>query len=569
MRDDPSRPSSRSVLATIASGASTDDRSRLDRSAWWRRGVIYQVYPRSFQDSNGDGIGDLPGILARLRHLAALGADAVWLSPIYPSPMADFGYDVSDFTAIDPVFGTLADFDRLVAAAHDFGLRVILDYVPNHTSDRHPWFRDSRASRASPKRDWYIWRDPAANGGPPNNWLSEFGGSAWTLDPATGQYYYHAYLAEQPDLNWRNPAVVAAMLDVLRFWLDRGVDGFRVDAIHHLIEDAALRDNPPNPDWRAGLSPSRRVIRAHTMDQPEVHDAIAAMRRVTDAYPGQRVLIGEAYLPIDRLMAYYGADLSGFHLPFNFHLLSTPWEARAIAALIEEYEAALPPGGWPNWVLGNHDRSRLASRIGRDQARVAAMLLLTLRGTPTIYQGEEIGMEDVPIPPERVQDPWERNVPGIGLGRDPVRTPMQWDASPNAGFTTGAEPWLPLAPDHGRVNVAAQAADPRSLYSLYRALIALRRAEPALAVGAYVPISATEQDVLAYERRDEVTGRRLLIALNLGRHRRRLPEMAVGAAALLWTHREARGEVLESGAELAPAEGVVAALPERTPADRG
>src|SRR5271166_4138172 len=260
---------------------------------WWQRGVIYQIYPRSFQDSNGDGVGDLPGILSRLDHLTALGVDAVWISPIYPSPMADFGYDVSDFTAIDPVFGTLADFDRLLAAAHSCGLRVILDYVPNHTSDRHPWFAESRGSRTASRRDWYVWRDPAPDGGPPNNWLSEFGGSAWTLEPTTGQYYYHAYLREQPDLNWRNPAVREAMLDVLRFWLDRGVDGFRVDAIHHLIEDAAFRDDPPNPGWRPGMSPARRVLHTRTVDQPELHDAVAAMRRVVDQYPGNRVLIGE------------------------------------------------------------------------------------------------------------------------------------------------------------------------------------------------------------------------------------------------------------------------------------
>jgi alpha-glucosidase len=394
----------------------------INAHAWWQHGVVYQIYPRSFQDTNGDGIGDLPGIVSRLGHLVELGVQALWISPIYPSPMADFGYDVSHYCDIDPAFGTLDDFDHLVAAAHERGLKVILDYVPNHSSDQHPWFIESRSSRNNPKRDWYIWRDPRPDGSPPNNWLSEFGGPAWTFDQATGQYYYHAYLREQPDLNWRNPDVREVMLDALRFWFERGVDGFRVDAIHQLIEDAALRDNPPDPEWQEGMSPARRVIRAHSMDQPEVHDAIRAMREVADRYD-DRVLIGEAYLPIDRLMAYYGVDLTGFHLPFNFHLLSTPWKPADIAALIDRYEAALPRGAWPNWVLGNHDRSRVASRIGPEQARVAAMLLLTLRGTPTIYQGEEIGMLDVPIQPELVQDPWEKNVPGLGLGRDPVRTP--------------------------------------------------------------------------------------------------------------------------------------------------
>src|SRR5215212_11925476 len=446
--------------------------------AWWQKGVVYQIYPRSFQDSNADGVGDLPGIAARLDYLVALGVHAIWISPVFPSPMADFGYDVSDYCGIDPLFGTLDDFDRLIAAAHEHGLKVILDFVPNHTSDQHPWFAESRSSRDSAKRDWYIWRDPKPDGSPPSNWVSEFGGSAWTFDQTTGQCYYHAYLKEQPDLNWRNPLVQDAMLQVIRFWFERGVDGFRVDAIHHLFEDKELRDNPPNPDWREGMSPARRVLRTRTMDQPEVHDAIAAMRRVSDEYD-DRVMIGEAYLPIDRLMAYYGVDLTGFHLPFNFHLISTPWQPVAIAALIDAYEAALPQGGWPNWVLGNHDRSRVASRIGREQARVAAMLLLTLRGTPTMYQGEELGMTDVPIPPERVQDPWERNVPGLGLGRDPERTPMPWDERAQGGFTTG-EPWLPLGADVETVNVAAQATDPRSILSLTRALLALRRAEPAL-----------------------------------------------------------------------------------------
>ena len=386
---------------------------------WWRIGVIYQIYPRSFQDSNDDGVGDLEGVIRRLDYLAGLGVDAIWISPIFPSPMADFGYDVADYCDIDPLFGDLATFDRLVAEAHRRGLKIILDYVPNHTSDRHPWFVEARASRQSPKRDWYVWRDARADGGPPNNWLSEFGGSAWSWDEATRQYYYHAFLSQQPDLNWRNGEVVAAMLDVLRFWMARGVDGFRVDAIHHLVEDAEFRDNPPNPLWRERMSPARRLLRANTTDHPETHDAIARMRRALDECSADKLLIGEAYLPIDKLVTYYGANLDGFHLPFNFHLIATPWTPTAIAALVEAYEAKLPKGGWPNWVLGNHDRSRLASRIGSAQARVAAILLLTLRGTPTLYQGDEIGMRDVPIAPDQVHDPWEKNVPGLGLGRDP------------------------------------------------------------------------------------------------------------------------------------------------------
>ena len=483
----------------------------MTEAGWWRRGVIYEIYPRSFQDSNGDGIGDLSGILARLDYLVRLGVDGIWIAPIYPSPMADFGYDVSNYTDIDPLFGDLPAFDRLLQAAHQRGLKVILDYVPNHTSDQHPWFLESRASRENSKRDWYVWRHPTVGSGPPTNWLSEFGGPAWTFDHATSCYYYHAYLKEQPDLNWRNPQVVAAMLDVLRFWLERGVDGFRVDAIHHLIEDDQLRDNPPKPDWRPGMSPARRLKRAYTMDNPQVHEAVAAMRRVTESYGSDRLLIGEAYLPIEQLMAYYGKDCGGFHLPFNFHLISTPWQPIAISTLIEAYEAALPPGGWPNWVLGNHDRSRLASRIGPEQARVAAMLLLTLRGTPTIYQGEEIGMTDVPIPSEKIQDPWEKNTPGLGLGRDPVRTPMQWNRAAHAGFTT-AEPWLPVADNFRTTNVAVQEEDPASLLALYRALITLRREYPALQIGGYLGRTATEQ-VLAYERRHEE--QRIFIVLNL------------------------------------------------------
>jgi alpha-glucosidase len=341
------------------------------------------------------------------------------------------------------------------------------------------------------------------------------------------------------------------MLDVLRFWLARGVDGFRIDAIHHLIEDENLTDNPPNPAWRPGMSPARRLLRLHTTDRPEVHEAIAKMRAVADEYGGDRLLIGEAYLPIDRLMLYYGADLKGFHLPFNFHLLTTPWNATAIATLVDAYEAKLPQGGWPNWVLGNHDRSRLASRVGHAQARVAAMLLLTLRGTPTIYQGDEIGMSDVRIPPDRVQDPWEKNVPGLGLGRDPARTPMQWDASENAGFST-TDPWLPMSGDFAEVNVAAQTSRPDSILSLYRALLALRRAEPALNVGDYALIFATEQ-ALAYERR--FGSRRLLIVLNLTGAFAQV-ELA-RSRVLLATGLRRPGEEIFGSIAIGPDEGVV------------
>src|SRR5918999_257864 len=320
---------------------------------WWQLGIIYQLYPRSFRDSNDDGIGDLPGVIERLDYLKWLGIDALWLSPIHPSPMKDFGYDISDYLDIDPLFGTLADFDALVVKAHERGLRIILDFVPNHTSDQYPWFVESRSSRHNLKRGWYIWRDPASDGGPPNNWLSHFGGSAWAWDAATGQYYYHAYLEEQPDLNWRNPEVKTAMFEVLRFWLDRGVDGFRVDAIKQLIEDEQLRSNPPNPDYRSGQSPYRQWLPLYTTDQPEVHDILIQMRRVLDEY-AERMMMAEIYdLPLDRLMAYYGAEGKEAHMPFNFELIRLPWDARVIAAGIAAYEAALPLYGWPNWVLGN------------------------------------------------------------------------------------------------------------------------------------------------------------------------------------------------------------------------
>jgi alpha-glucosidase len=518
---------------------------------WWKRGIVYQIYPRSFQDIDGDGVGDLAGVRRRLDYLKCLQIDAVWISPIYPSPMADFGYDVADYCGIDPVFGTLADFDHLIAEAHARGLKLILDFVPNHTSDRHPWFIESRASRDNPRRDWYLWRDGKPDGSPPNNWMSNFGGPAWTFDEASGQYYYHAFLREQPDLNWRNPAVREAMHNVLRFWLNRGVDGFRVDVIWHLIKDAEFRDNPPNPSWTASQPDIGRFLQVNSTDQPEIHDVVVEMRRVLDDYV-ERVLIGEIYLPIERLVTYYGRDLSGAHLPFNFALIKAPWKAEAIAHLVEEYEAALPQGGWPNWVLGNHDQPRIGSRVGEAQARVAAMLLMTLRGTPTMYYGDEIGLTNVPVPPERVQDPWEKNEPGLGLGRDPYRTPMQWSAGRNAGFSNG-EPWLPLGADHGTRNVAALGGDPGSILTLYRRLIAIRREHLALSVGDYVP-GEVEGDVFWFERRHKDA--RLIVALNFGPEASvvRLPD---DRRVLLSTHLDRDDERVGSQLTLRADEGVI------------
>lgn len=525
--------------------------------AWWQTGTIYQVYPRSFQDSNGDGIGDLEGTRQRLDYLVWLGVDAVWISPIYPSPMDDFGYDVTDYCGIDPIFGTLETFDLLVADAHARGLKIILDFVPNHTSVLHPWFLESRKSRSSAKRDWYIWRDAAPDGGAPNNWISNFGGSAWAWDEPTGQYYYHAFLAEQPDLNWRNPNVRAAMHEVLRFWLRRGVDGFRVDVIWHLMKDPGLRDNPPNPGWTPEQPEIDRLLQIHSTDQPDVHEVIAELRRVLEEFD-DRVLIGEIYLPIERLVTYYGEALQGAHLPFNFQLLQTAWTARRIAELIRDYEAALPAGGWPNWVLGNHDRPRIAARVGEEQARIAAMLLLTLRGTPTLYYGDELGIGHVEIPPDQICDPWAKREPGLSVGRDPVRTPMQWDATDFAGFSTH-RPWLPLTPDHRTRNVATMSAAQTAILSLVRSLLHYRREHASLSRGHWRFLDCGN-DVLAYERDDGAD--RTIIVLNFSAAPRgwtvppHLPEIRIAIS----TYCDRKDEPVGSVLSLRANEGLIVEL---------
>ena len=539
--------------------ASTDTAQRSQSGfLWWQHGIVYQIYPLSFADSDGDGKGDLNGIRQRLDYLTWLGVNALWISPIYPSPMADFGYDVSDYCDIAPGFGTLADFDRLVEEAHRRGLKLILDFVPNHTSDQHKWFVESRSSRNNPRRDWYIWRDPAPDGGPPTNWLSQFGGPAWALDPHTGQYYYHAFLAQQPDLNWRNPAVREAMYGVIRFWLDRGVDGFRIDVLWHLIKDDQFRDDPPNPGYQPGDSEHRKLLQLYTTDRPEIHGVVAEMREVFENYP-ERVMIGEIYLPVERLVAYYGLDRPGVHLPFNFQLIHAPWNACEIDRMIVEYDGLVPEGEWPNWVLGNHDQHRIATRIGAAQARVAAMLLLTLRGTPTLYYGDEIGMEDVHIPSELIQDPYEKNEPGLGLGRDPQRTPMQWDDSTHAGFTTG-KPWLPVAETFRTRNVKALAEDPQSILTLYRQLIRVRHERRALNVGQY-SAHPCEGSVMIYER--HAPGDRLLIALNLA-HEAAPAAMPSPGTVVLSTHLDRVGESLTGTCELRPDEGLIIELPRKS-----
>ncbi len=508
---------------------------------WWQTGVLYQVYPRSFQDSDGDGTGDLDGITSRLAYVADLGVDAVWISPFYPSPMKDGGYDVADYCGVDPLFGDLAAFDRLAAEAHRLGLRVVVDWVPNHSSDRHPFFVQSRSSRDDPHRDWYVWRDARPGTGPgtdhapepPTNWLSAFGGPAWTWDDATGQFYLHSFLPEQPDLNWRTPALRAAMLVTLSFWMERGVDGFRIDTAVHIAKDPLFRDNPPESRPDAGHKPVSdydRQQHLHDRGHTDVHALFRTFRAVVDACPGPdtgssgetpvRALFGEIHLGHDlpQWATYFG-EAAGhgmrdeLHLPLNFGLLAAPWTAAGLRGHVEAVEAALPDGAWPSYVLGSHDERRLATRIGPAGARLAAVLLLTLRGTPTLYAGDEIGTPDVDVPAARRRDPAGLHI--AALGRDSGRTPMAWDASPGAGFSTAPPErfWLPLHPDHEMLNVETQAADAGSLLTLYRRLAVLRRATPALHSGTFRALDSVPGSVFAYERTDGDS--RALVLLNL------------------------------------------------------
>ncbi|HEY8516480.1 MAG TPA: alpha-glucosidase [Candidatus Binatia bacterium] len=484
-----------------------------DARPWWQEGVIYQIYPRSFADSNGDGVGDLRGIVSRLDYLKELGVDGIWLSPIHPSPMFDFGYDVSDYRGIAPEFGTLDDFRLLLREAHARGIRILLDLVLNHSSHLHPWFVESRSSRTSDKRDWYIWAD-GKNGGPPNNWLAAFGGSAWEWDEATQQYYLHSFLPQQPDLNWRNPRVKQAAEDIIAYWLDMGVDGFRLDVVNWFLKDDQLRDNPVK---LLGRRPYDRQKHIYDRNRPETIDLMRWLRAVVDRWP-ERMTVGEVYNEPPgnpELSASYYAGGEGLHLAFDFSLLFCSWSAAEMGRAIDTWESALPPPCWPTWTLGNHDQRRVLSRYASAsnraaRGRVAATLVLTLRGTPFLYYGEEIGMLDVKIPRSRLQDPLGKAYWPLPVGRDPARTPMQWSGEPHAGFST-VEPWLPVHPEFAEINVARAESDPGSLLHWYRNLIRLRREEPVLRRGTLRRL-AQGSSVLGYVREHE--GERVAVLLN-------------------------------------------------------
>jgi alpha-glucosidase len=483
------------------------------RHEWWQHAVFYEVYPRSFADSNNDGVGDLNGITSKLDYLQHLGVNAIWITPCFPSPQVDFGYDVSDYESIDPMYGTLADFDRLVAEGKTRGIKVIMDFVPNHTSDQHKWFLESKSSRSSPKRDWYIWRDGKGPNQPPNNWTSTFGGSAWKYDPATGQYYYHYFYAEQPDLNWRNPEVKKAMLDSMRFWYQRGVAGFRLDAVDTLYEDPDLKDNPPLPGNDKFGFPNTHEI--YNKKLPEVHDVMREMRKVADEYDA--VLIGETWTQsVAQLREYYGQRNDELQMPMD--LMMTEFKQLSAPAFREHIGAVESAGGWPVFVISNHDIMRSYARWGDgehndDIAKMMAAMYLTLRGTPIMYYGEEIGMENYgPLSKDDVRDPIGRRGWPLEKGRDGERTPMQWSDAINAGFTQGT-PWLPVAPSYTTHNVAAETADSRSILNFYRRIIELRRTEPALRDGQYVPVNQEDPNVFAFVRRFK--GEAVLVALNM------------------------------------------------------
>jgi alpha-glucosidase len=501
------------VLALATPTTQAQKKVDAEGHQWWQHAVFYEIYPRSFADSNNDGFGDLNGITSKLDYLKKLGVDAIWISPCFPSPQVDFGYDVSDYEAIDPVYGTLSDFDRLAKEGHDHNIRIILDFVVNHTSDQHQWFLDSKSSKTAAHRDWYIWRDGRGPNEPPNNWVSIFGGSAWKLDPATGQYYYHAFYAEQPDLNWRNPAVEKAMFDVTRWWYKRGVAGFRLDAVDRMFEDQKLHDNPILPGKNKFGDPI--LENAYDAEKAPMHEALSRLRTVADE--SDAVLIGETWTKnFDELKAYYGGHSKELQMPMDFLFatvdkLSAPEFRRQIAGVDSS-------GGWPVFVISNHDMRRSYNRYGDGQhndaiAKLMAGLYLTLRGTPIMYYGEELGMENNdPKNKEDVKDPIGRRGWPEEKGRDGERTPMQWTDAANAGFSS-VTPWLPVPDSYKTHNAATEEKDPDSILNFYRKLLGLRHTDAALLEGEYVALNESDPNVISYLRRYK--NEAVLVALNM------------------------------------------------------
>lgn len=524
---------------------------------WWRDGVIYQIYPLSFRDSDGDGFGDLGGITASLDYLADLGIDAIWLSPINPSPKFDWGYDVSDYENIDPILGTMDDFTMLLEEAHSRGIRVIMDMGFNHTSHEHPWFKESRSSRENAKADWYIWRDK------PNNWASLFGGSAWTYVKNRGQYYCHLFLKEQPDLNWRNREVSAEILRIMKFWLDKGVDGFRLDVSNAYIKDIEFRNNPTR--WNPLKIPTRQE-HIYDRDRPEVFEIHRTFRKLTDSYP-ERFMVGEICggdLPgrkISDTAKYAGADR--LHTVFDFLFMYKPWSPRGFSDEVAAWEKALPAGAWPCYVLSNHDVPRHISRYGKEypdeRAKVAAAMLLTFRGTPFLYYGEEIGMRQVFIPPWKLKDTIARRYWPLIRGRDGCRTPMQWSRTKNAGFGDG-KPWLPVGKSYREYNAADEKNDPNSILSFYRMLIRLRKNTPALQRGSYRALIANPETVMAYLR--ETEKQKILVMLNFFSRRERISfadeTVPAGKWRIIFSNVERNGALEIHGIELAPYEVLIA-----------
>ena len=522
----------------------------------WRDGVLYQIYPRSFADSNGDGIGDLRGILGRLDHLEWLGIDALWLNPTMPSPNDDWGYDVADYCAVHPDLGTLDDLDALVAAAAERGIGVLLDLVPNHTSDQHEWFVDAASGRDVPHRDFYVWADPRPDGGPPNNWLSNFGGSAWQLHEPTGQFYLNNFLPSQPDLNWWNEDVRAAFDEVLEFWFARGIAGFRIDVCHAIIKDRELRDDPAATPEDHPLIRERGHKQVFSMNRPEVHDVLRRWRGIADAQDPRRLLVGETYvLDLDSLMPYYGQGEDELHLAFNFLFVHAELDAEALRAVVEGVEQKLPGASWPVYTGSNHDAGRLMTRWAGDderRARVALMMLLTLRGTPFLYYGDELALPDVPLDPATALDPVARRTGDAARNRDVCRTPMPWTDEPGGGFTTAdAKPWLAFG-DLATCNVAAQRADPGSVLHLVHDLIALRREHADLTSGSYTTLPAAA-GAWAWRR-----GERFAVALNMSGAELEV-DVPAGRVAVA-TDRARDGESVTGALRLAPHQGVVVDL---------